>query len=154
MIPVAIGFIDTKTKKDVIFNNNEETTQILTCNADMNQFELEFDHDIDPSCLIPSILRNFSAPVRLITPQLRNQELSFLLQHDTDQFNQSEAAANLMTNMVSTKSEKEERSAIAYMEKHLKIFLFLFLLPSFKPVLLSSPRSPLSKTTQTSSFLT
>ena len=119
MIPVAIGFIDTKTKKDVIFNNNEETTQILTCNADMNQFELEFDHDIDPSCLIPSILRNFSAPVRLITPQLHNQELSFLLQHDTDQFNQSEAAANLMTNMVSTKTEKEERSAIAYMEKHL-----------------------------------
>ena len=142
MIPVAIGFIDTKTKKDVIFNNNEETTQILTCNADTNQFELEFDHDIDPSCLIPSILRNFSAPVRLITPQLRNQELSFLLQHDTDQFNQSEAAANLMTNMVSTKSEKEER-AIAYMKKHLKIFLFLFLLPSFKPVSLSSPRSPL-----------
>lgn len=35
---------------------------------------------------VPSLLRNFSAPVRLVS-DVTNDDLFFLLAHDSDQFN-------------------------------------------------------------------
>lgn len=38
---------------------------------------------------VPSLLRNFSAPVRLVS-DVTNEDLYFLLAHDSDQFNRQE----------------------------------------------------------------
>jgi aminopeptidase N len=49
------------------------------------------------SAPVPSLLRGFSAPVRL-DYRYRDEELAFLLRHDTDDFNRYEAGYRLATN--------------------------------------------------------
>ncbi|MBU2514759.1 aminopeptidase N [bacterium] len=48
---------------------------------------------------IPSILRGFSAPVKLIH-DLSDEDLLFLMSHDTDPFNRWESAQKLLTNTI------------------------------------------------------
>ncbi|MEZ5919035.1 MAG: aminopeptidase N C-terminal domain-containing protein [Alphaproteobacteria bacterium] len=47
-----------------------------------------------PSTPIPSVLRNFSAPINLVT-ELSDENLAFLMRHDTDGFNRWEAGQRL-----------------------------------------------------------
>ena len=48
---------------------------------------------------IPSLLRNFSAPVKLNYPYTQ-RELQFLMLHDNDDFNQWHAGQQLMSNII------------------------------------------------------
>ena len=48
---------------------------------------------------IPSVLRNFSAPVRLRMQRSR-EELAFLMAHDSDPFNRWDAGQRLVTNLL------------------------------------------------------
>ena len=96
-IPLAVGFLDAGTGEDVRLNDAGETTVVLKCDQEISEFVFE---DLSSSSVVPSLLRNFSAPVRLCVPQLGQPELSFLLRYDSDPFNRSEAARNLMESMV------------------------------------------------------
>ena len=48
---------------------------------------------------VPSVLRNFSAPVKLVIEQ-SNEDLKFLLANDSDEFNKWEAGQRLVTRLI------------------------------------------------------
>jgi len=80
-IPVSIGLLNN--------NGDEMRTETLHLTEAKQSFVLE---NI-PSKPVPSVLRNFSAPVKLKT-QLSDDALKFLMVHDQDGFNKWEAGQN------------------------------------------------------------
>lgn len=81
--PIAVGLLDAKGKEIV-------ATQIL----EMTEREQSFSFEGIPSRPVPSILRNFSAPVKLVT-DLSDDDLRLLQIDDTDGFNKWEAGQTL-----------------------------------------------------------
>ena len=88
LIPVAVGLINDNG--DDIDLGNGETTRIL----ELSEKEKTFTFDNIGSKPVPSILRNFSAPVILKT-DLTEDDLRFLQIHDSDGFNRWEAGQTL-----------------------------------------------------------
>jgi aminopeptidase N len=83
LIPVAVGLLDAQ-------GNEIRPTQILEMTAREQQFT--FEHiNARP---VPSILRSFSAPVKLTT-DLTDDDLRLLQLNDTDGFNKWEAGQTL-----------------------------------------------------------
>lgn len=83
LIPIAIGLLDASGKEIV-------ATQVL----EMTAREQSFTFDGIPAKPVPSLLRGFSAPVKLET-DLSDDELRLLQVHDTDGFNKWEAGQTL-----------------------------------------------------------
>ena len=98
-IPLAVGLLDAQGK-DLI------GTQILSLTKPKQAFV--FKNIKAPP--VPSLLRDFSAPVRLSYPYT-DAELLFLLAHDSDPFNRWEASVKLLTkyllNLASGKGVRE-----------------------------------------------
>ncbi len=86
-IPVAIGLVD-EHGEDVV-------EDVLHLTEEKQEFKFE---NISTK-VVPSVLRNFSAPVKLRT-SLENAELSFLMLHDKDGFNRWEAGQQLYLHML------------------------------------------------------
>ncbi len=82
-IPIAVGLLDAQGKET-------HPTQIL----EMTEREQSFSFDQVQSRPVPSILRGFSAPVKLTT-DLSDDDLRLLQLHDTDGFNKWEAGQTL-----------------------------------------------------------
>ncbi len=82
-MPLSIGLLDEKGR-DLI------GTKILSLRKPQESFEFR---NIKAKPVL-SLLRDFSAPVRLIYPY-KDKELLFLLAHDSDPFNRFEAAQKL-----------------------------------------------------------
>ena len=93
LIPVAMGLLDENGKDIPLQLEGGEalgTTHVLQVTETAQNFT--FVHvDEQP---LPSLLRGFSAPVRLVYPYTVN-ELIFLMQHDSDEFNRWEASQRL-----------------------------------------------------------
>lgn len=87
-IPVAFGLLDAK-------GNDIIGTQILHLKDKAENFIFE-NINARP---VPSILRNFSAPVRLTT-DLSEEDLRFLMVHDSDGFNRWESAQTLTMRLI------------------------------------------------------
>ena len=91
-IPVSVGLLDKKTGEEVVPTtvlDLKEETQTFTFN------DLKGD-------VVPSILRDFSAPVKLV-PESGNVDeegLAFLAARDTDGFNRWEAGQILYTSLI------------------------------------------------------
>jgi len=83
LIPVAIGLLDEQ-------GNETHPTQIL----EMTEREQSFTFDHVNTRPVPSILRSFSAPVKLTT-DLTDDDLRLLQLKDTDGFNKWEAGQTL-----------------------------------------------------------
>ncbi len=83
IIPVAVGLLDAQ-------GNETHPTQIL----EMTAREQSFTFENVTSRPIPSILRSFSAPVKLTT-DLTDDDLRLLQLNDTDGFNKWEAGQTL-----------------------------------------------------------
>ncbi|MDX1781638.1 MAG: DUF3458 domain-containing protein, partial [Thalassovita sp.] len=83
VIPIAVGLLNP---------NGDEV--VPTTVLEMTQAEQSFRFNDLASKPIPSILRDFSAPVRL-QRETSNEERAFLLAHDTDPFNKWEAGRAL-----------------------------------------------------------
>jgi aminopeptidase N len=83
VIPVAVGLLDEK-------GNETHLTQIL----EMTEREQSFTFDNVNVRSVPSILRSFSAPVKLTT-DLSDDDLRLLQLKDTDGFNKWEAGQTL-----------------------------------------------------------
>ena len=78
-IPVAVGLVGPN-------GDDLMPTKVL----DLKKKKQEFTFDNIGSKPVPSILRNFSAPVKLTT-DLTEEDLAFLMVHDSDGFNRWEA---------------------------------------------------------------
>lgn len=68
-------------------------SRVLELKEDMQTFTFEGV----PSEPIPSILRDMSAPVKL-RYEYSDEDLAFLMKHDTDSFNRWEAGQKVMGN--------------------------------------------------------
>ena len=96
LIPIAVGLVSPTGEDIPLQLENEEgpagTTRVLELKDEENEWTFV---NID-SCPIPSLLRDFSAPVILEYPYTPD-ELLFLARHDSDPFNRWEALNRLMT---------------------------------------------------------
>lgn len=87
-IPVSVGLMGPNGDEIV-------ATQVLNLTAPEQKFVFE-NIGVRP---VPSILRNFSAPVKLTT-DLPDEDLKFLMIHDTDGFNRWEAGQSYALRVV------------------------------------------------------
>ncbi|WML91026.1 aminopeptidase N [Thiothrix lacustris] len=90
LIPVAIGLLDGKGQ-DLI------GTQVLR----LTDTEQSFTFDKVPEQPVPSLLRDFSAPVKLNFPYAE-ADLVFLMKHDSDAFNRWDAGQRLAMQTILT----------------------------------------------------
>lgn len=101
-IPVAVGLVNDNG--DDMDLGGGTTTKIFNLQKDKQSFVFE---NI-ASKPVPSILRNFSAPVKLET-DLTDSDLAFLMVHDSDGFNRWEAGQQYflrtLSRMIGRKSE-------------------------------------------------
>lgn len=91
-IPVSVGLLDKKSGKEVM------PTTVLELKEETQTFEF---NDVDGD-VIPSVLRGFSAPVKLLPSSgaEEEEELGFLAAYDTDGFNKWEAGQKLYTSLI------------------------------------------------------
>jgi len=83
-IPVAVALIDAEGKEV------EGTAQVL----ELREAEQVFSFENIDQPVVASVLRNFSAPVKL-SQNLSDAEYAFLMAHDSDEFNRWDAAQQL-----------------------------------------------------------
>nr|XP_023927438.1 puromycin-sensitive aminopeptidase-like [Quercus suber] len=99
-IPVALGLLDS-TGKDIPLSSvyHDGTLQSVSSNDQplytivlrVTKKEEEFVFSDISERPVPSLLRGYSSPIRLES-DLTDSNLSFLLAHDSDEFNRWEAA--------------------------------------------------------------
>ena len=98
-IPLAVGLID-KNGKDIPLklqddNSDPALTRVLHIREPEQVFVFQ-DVDQEP---VPSLLRGFSAPVK-VKIDLSDSERSFLMAHDSDDFNRWDAGQQLAVKMI------------------------------------------------------
>lgn len=98
-MPIAVGLIgqDGKDMPLTLANETEEgpTTRVLHLKEDKQVFE--FKNVEGP--VVPSVLRGFSAPVKMMT-QASEDDLVFRMKHDSDGYNRFEAAQEYMATVL------------------------------------------------------
>ncbi|BBB30150.1 aminopeptidase N [Neptunomonas japonica] len=119
-IPIAIGLLDSQGG-DLVLPNGE-TTQVLELHHAEQTFEFGGIHEKP----VPSLLRGFSAPVKLNYPYSRDN-LTFLMSHDSDGFSRWEAAQKLGVDIL--------QSLVADLGQGKELQLGLLLGDAFKVVL-------------------
>ena len=91
-IPIAVGLLDKETGKEVV------PTKVLELKEETQTFDFEgLKGDI-----IPSLLRGFSAPIKLLSASGKAdlKELAFIAANDTDGFNKWESSQKLYTSAI------------------------------------------------------
>lgn len=94
VIPVAMGLLNQQGKELPLILVGEETMPVTNKVLVINEPEQTFVFDNIDAKPIPSLLRGFSAPVRLTFDYSKN-DLLFLMQHDSDGFNRWDACQRL-----------------------------------------------------------
>ncbi|XP_024366624.1 puromycin-sensitive aminopeptidase isoform X1 [Physcomitrium patens] len=121
LLPLAVGLLDSQgndmrlssVKDGASLHNLSSSDGDFTTTAvlHVDKAEQEFTFLGITEKPVPSLLRNFSAPVRLVS-DVTDDELFFLLAHDSDQFNRWEAgqtlARKLMLDLISKQQKGEE----------------------------------------------
>ncbi len=96
LIPFAIGLIDSKGQDIALRLEGEAAAGGTTRVIELTEQEQTFTFVDVKEAPLPSLLRNFSAPV-IVEYDYTNDELAFLLAHDSDPFNRWEAGQRLAT---------------------------------------------------------
>jgi len=93
LIPLAVGLLaaDGKDMELTVAGKSQGTTAVLVLTELHQQFVFE---NVAVAPKTASVLRNFSAPVKLTTDQT-TEELIFLLANDSDEFNRWEAGQRI-----------------------------------------------------------
>ncbi|EJK44028.1 hypothetical protein THAOC_37468 [Thalassiosira oceanica] len=90
-IPVAVGLLDKSSGEEVV------ATKVL----DLKEKEQTFEFDGLDNDVLPSVLRGFSAPVKLVgSSEDEEKDWAFLAANDSDGFNRWEAGQKLYTNLI------------------------------------------------------
>jgi aminopeptidase N len=97
LIPIAVGLVGTDGK-DLPLTLNGVALPSTTAMLLFSEAEQSFVFTNVPSGAVPSILRDFSAPVRLTVVGQSDHDLTHLLAHDSDSFNRFEAGQVLARN--------------------------------------------------------
>lgn len=98
-IPLVMALLSREGKALDLQLVDDTTSMGTQCTLKLKESEhaFQFVHvDVKP---IPSLLRNFSAPVKLQV-NYSNEELAFLMQFDTDGFNRWDAAQELASRII------------------------------------------------------
>ena len=96
LIPFAIGLIGRDGKDIALRLEGEAAASGTTRVIELTEREQTFTFVDVKEAPLPSLLRNFSAPV-IVEYDYTNDELAFLLAHDSDPFNRWEAGQRLAT---------------------------------------------------------
>jgi len=92
-IPISVGVLDGRTGEEIM------ETKVFDLKEKQQTFTIE---SLTAESVVPSLLRNFSAPVKLVADDTTRQEWewSYLAAHDTDGFNKWDAGQKLYTRAV------------------------------------------------------
>lgn len=105
LLPLAVGLLDASSGSDLPLTRARSSGGTLefggstTAVLRVEQAEQEFTFEGISRQPVASLLRKFSAPVRLVS-DLTEADLAFLLAHDSDEFNRWEAGQTLARNMM------------------------------------------------------
>ncbi|KXF90603.1 aminopeptidase N [Phaeobacter inhibens] len=127
VIPIAVGLLSA--------NGDEvRATEVL----ELTEAKQSFTFNGLASKPVPSILREFSAPV-ILERETTNAERAFLLAHDTDPFNRWEAGNALATETRVTMVAEDAAPDGAYLDALEKLVRDDTLDPAFRALVLSPP---------------
>lgn len=137
VIPIAVGLLD-KAGKDIL----PEKTKILI----LKEPEQTFHFSNINARPVLSVLRGFSAPVKLNLENCHDEDLAFLLAHDSDDFNRWDAGQKLtercIWRLVETYQDKGEQALQVpdfWLEAHRTILLDAKLNRALKTEILTLP---------------
>ena len=98
-MPINIGLLDADGKDLPLQLKGESAPGSGTRVLHLTQAEQSFEFINVPVKPVPSLLRDFSAPVKLAVPY-SNAQLTFLMSHDSNEFNRWEAMQQLATGIL------------------------------------------------------
>ena len=105
-IPVSFGLLDKTTGEEVV------PTKVLDLKQDVQTFAFD---GLSSEDVVPSLLREFSAPVKLVPESgvVDEESLAFLAARDTDGFNRWEAGQELYSSLIfqTLAAQKEDETA-------------------------------------------
>ncbi len=108
VIPVALGLLDAQGRELPLRLSGEASAQGGSRVLALTEAEQTFTFVDIPARPLPSLLRGFSAPVKLSFPYSRDQ-LMFLMQHDSDGFNRWEAGQQLSVQVLQELISQHQR---------------------------------------------
>jgi aminopeptidase N len=105
-IPFAVGLIDENGNDLPIkpVDKNDTSLASTTCVLDVCEHENVFEFENIPCKPVPSLLRGFSAPVKLET-DLSDEQYYFLMGNDRDSFNRWEAGQQMAVKIILSQIE-------------------------------------------------
>ena len=112
LIPVSVGLLDKESGEEVV------ATKVL----ELKDMEQTFEFDGLDGDVLPSMLRGFSAPVKLVRAESdasEEEDLAFLAARDTDGFNRWEAGQKLYTSLIfqTLEGNQDESKTLDYVEE-------------------------------------
>lgn len=118
VIPVSLGLLDGQGREIALRLQGEKAAIGTTLVLAVDQPEQTFTFVEVPEQPLPSLLRGFSAPVKLDFPYSRDQ-LMFLMQHDSDGFNRWEAGQQLSVQVLQEMIGQHQRGEALQLDQRL-----------------------------------
>ncbi|MCQ4256583.1 aminopeptidase N [Stutzerimonas stutzeri] len=118
VIPVSLGLLDGQGNEIALRLQGEGAAVGNTRVLAVDQPEQTFTFVDVPEQPLPSLLRGFSAPVKLDFPYSRDQ-LMFLMQHDSDGFNRWEAGQQLSVQVLQEMVAQHQRGEALQLDERL-----------------------------------
>ncbi len=118
VIPVSLGLLDGQGNEIALRLQGEGAAVGNTRVLAVDQPEQTFTFVDVPEQPLPSLLRGFSAPVKLDFPYSRDQ-LMFLMQHDSDGFNRWEAGQQLSVQVLQEMVAQHQRGEVLQLDERL-----------------------------------
>ena len=118
VIPVALGLLDAQGFELPLRLQGESATQCTSRVLSVTEAEQTFTFEGVAEKPLPSLLRGFSAPVKLHFPYSRDQ-LMFLMQHDSDGFNRWEAGQQLSVQVLQELIGQHQRGEALVLDQRL-----------------------------------
>lgn len=118
VIPVALGLLDSTGADIALRLVGEATAQGTSRVLSVTEAEQTFTFVDIAAQPLPSLLRGFSAPVKLSFPYSRDQ-LMFLMQHDSDGFNRWDAGQQLSVQVLQELIAQQQKGEALAMDPRL-----------------------------------
>lgn len=118
VIPVSLGLLDEQGKEIPLRLQGESVASGTSRVISVTEAEHSFTFVDVAEQPLPSLLRGFSAPVKLSFPYNRDQ-LMFLMQHDTDGFNRWDAGQQLSVQVLQELIAQHQKGEKLVMDQRL-----------------------------------
>ncbi|MDC7815628.1 aminopeptidase N [Pseudomonas sp. BLCC-B112] len=118
VIPVELGLLDSKGAGMALRLSGENAAQGTSRVISVTEAEQTFTFVDIAEQPLPSLLRGFSAPVKLSFPYSRDQ-LMFLMQHDSDGFNRWDAGQQLSVQVLQELIAQQQKGEALAMDPRL-----------------------------------